>query len=36
MKILGLGDWGGFELDVKRVRGLEVLDFHGLNDLLGV
>ena len=36
IQILGFADLGGLELDVKRVRGLEVLDFHGLNDLLGV
>ena len=36
IQILGFADLGGLELDVKRVRDLEVLDFHGLNDLLGV
>ena len=36
IQILGFADLGGLELDIKRIRGLEVLDFHGLNDLLGV
>ena len=34
-QILGFADLGGLELDIKRIRGLEVLDFHGLNGQLG-
>lgn len=32
IQVLGFADLGGLELDVKRVRILEVLDFHGLNE----
>ena len=35
VQVLGFADLSGFELDVKRVRVLEILDFHGLNDQLG-
>ena len=35
IQILGFADLGGLELDIKRIRGLEVLDFHGLNGQLG-
>ena len=35
IQILGFADLGGLEFDIKRIRGLEVLDFHGLNGQLG-
>jgi len=33
IQVLGFTDLGRLELDIKRVRVLEVLDFHSLNDL---
>src|SRR3989344_1461256 len=32
IQILGFADLDGFELDVKRISALEILDFHGSND----
>lgn len=31
IQVLGFTDLGGLEFDIKRVRVLEVLDFHGLS-----